>query len=106
MNHAIAVITSIIYALADLVMQFIAFIDGFLIRLMNDIHIPPQIQTILLFVVALALVIFAIRVLGGIFATLIVILLLLLLLHRVDPTLGLQHGTSPAPASGTISQPS
>jgi hypothetical protein len=104
MDHAINVITSVIYALAGLVMQFIAFIDGLLIGLMNDVHIPPQIQTILLVVVAIALVIMAIRLLGGVFAALIVILLLLLVLHRVDPGLGMTHGGGNGTVSGTSSK--
>jgi hypothetical protein len=102
MDHAIAVITSIIYALAGLVMQLIAFIDGLLIGFMNDLHVPPHIQTILLVVVAIALIIMAIRLLGGVFATLIVILLLLLVLHRIDPGLGMTHGGSTV--SGTSSK--
>ncbi len=101
MKHAINVILSIIYELAGLVMQLIAFIDQALVRAMVLAHIPEPIQTVLLVVIAIALIVLAIRLFGGIFAALIILLLVLLVLHRLDPTLvmphnGPHHATAPA----------
>lgn len=106
MSHAIKVVASVILMLVRLVMEFIAYIDRLLVGLMNAGHIPENVQTILLVVVALALVFLAIRILGGVFATLIIILLLLLVVHKVDPGLAMPHGaTGHLPASSSSTKP-
>ena len=101
MRHAINVILSIIDDLAGLVMQLIASIDQILVHAMVAAHIPQNIQTVLLVVVAVALIVLAIRLFGGVFAVLITLLLLLLVLHRLDPSLVMphsapHHATAPA----------
>ena len=85
MTHAIDLLVTIILALAGLVMEVIGAIDGLLAALMTSAGIPPQVQLILLIAMALVLVIAAIRLLGGIFAGLIVVLLVLLVVHQLLP---------------------
>lgn len=96
MTHAIDVIVSVILALVALVMQFVAYVDGLLARLMTSAGIPADLQTILLVVVAAVLIVAAIRVFGRILAALVVILLVLLLINKLDPGLTVPHGHPPA----------
>ncbi|MHB1303810.1 MAG: hypothetical protein ACYCZB_10100 [Acidiphilium sp.] len=96
MTHAIDVIVSVILALVALVMEFVAYVDGLLARLMTSGGIPADLQTILLVVVAAVLIVAAIRVFGRILAALIVILLVLLLVNKLDPGLMVPHGNPPA----------
>jgi hypothetical protein len=95
MTHAINLVILIIMTLAGLVMTVISFIDGLLAGLMTSVGIPPNVQIILLAAAAIALVVMAVRALGGLFATLIAVLLLLLLLHLADPGLGMPQGHVP-----------
>lgn len=96
MLHAINLIIFAIMTLASVVMIFIGFIDSFLAAVMASVGIPPNAQLILLVVAAIALVIFAVRALGGVFAGLIIVLLVLLLLHKAFPGLDIPRGTTPA----------
>ncbi|MCF3947957.1 hypothetical protein AiwAL_12740 [Acidiphilium sp. AL] len=93
MTHATDVVVSVILALAGLVMDFVAYIDGLLAALMTSGGIPPNVQTILLVVVAVSLVILAIRVLGRLFAALIIVLLLV---HKLFPGMEVPQGHPPA----------
>ncbi len=91
MAHAINTITSIIMMLFGLIMEAIGAVDGALAALMTSAGLPPNVQVIILLVVAILLMIFAIRVLGGVFGVLLIILLLLLVVHRLAPGMQLQH---------------
>jgi hypothetical protein len=95
-THAINLVVSVILTLAGLVMEVIGIADAFLAALMTSAGIPPDIQIIILTAVAVLLVIFAIRSLGGVFSVLIIILLVLLVLHRVVPGLQVPHLNLPA----------
>ncbi len=95
MDHAINLFIFAILALAGLVMDFIGFVDGICAGFMNQAHIPPNAQTILLAVVAVALVLLAIRVLGRVFAALIIILLVLILVHHAAPNLAVPQAHLP-----------
>ena len=96
MTHATDVVVSVILALASLVMDFVAYIDGLLAALMTSGGIPPNVQTILLVVVAVGLVVLAIRVFGRVFAALIIVLLVLLLVHKLFPGMEVPQGHPPA----------
>ncbi len=85
MDHAINLVIFALLFLAGLVMEVIGFIDSLLARVMTALHVPANAQIILLVVAALYLAVMAIRALGSVFATLIIILLVLLLLHRALP---------------------
>ncbi len=85
MDHAINLVTFVITTLAGLVMDFIIFVDGFLASVLTEAHVPPNAQIILLVLASVAVVVLAIRLLGRVFAALIVVLLVLLLVHHMLP---------------------
>jgi hypothetical protein len=90
-THAINTITSIITLLFGLVMEAIGAVDAALAALMTAAGLPANLQVIILLVAAILLIIFAIRVLGGVFGVLLIILLILLIMHRLAPGMQLQH---------------
>lgn len=96
MTHAIDLVIFVILTLAGLVMDVVAFVDGWFASLMTAAHIPQNAQLVLLLVVAVVLVVMAVRALGGIFAGLIVILLLLLLVHQAFPGAQIPQAHLPA----------
>ena len=96
MSNAINVIVSVILAIAGLVMDFVAYIDGLLARMMTAIGIPANVQTILLVIVAALLIVLAVRLFGRFLAALIVVLLVLLLISKIDPGLTVPQGHPPA----------
>jgi hypothetical protein len=98
LNHAIETITAIIMMLFGLVMEVIGVVDTALAGLMTSVGLPANLQVIVLLVAAVLLIIFAIRVLGGVFGVLLVILLLLLIVHRLVPGMLVPHSNSTAPA--------
>jgi hypothetical protein len=97
-THAIDTITAIIMMLFGLVMEAIGIVDGALAALMTSAGLPPDVQVIVLIVAAVLLIIFAIRVLGGVFGVLLVVLLILLLMHRLVPGMQAPHLTPAQPA--------
>ncbi len=98
MTHAIDTITAIIMMLFGLVMEAIGIVDGALAALMTSVGLPPDVQVIVLIVAAVLLIIFAIRVLGGVFGVLLVVLLILLLMHRLVPGMQSPNLTPAQPA--------
>ncbi len=82
--------------LVGLVLEAIGIIDAFLAALMTAAGMPPNVQLVVLIVAALLLMVFAIRVLGGIFGVLLIVLLMLLIMHRLLPGMQLPHGSLPA----------
>jgi len=94
-THAINTITSIITLLFGLVMEAIGAVDTALAALMTSAGLPANLQLIILLVAAILLIIFAIRVLGGVFGVLLIILLILLIMHRLAPGMQLQHAELP-----------
>ncbi len=95
MTHAIHFVLSIILTLAELVLEAIGIADAFLAALMTSAGLPPNLQIALLIVVALLLVVFAIRALGQVFAVLLIILLLLLIADRMFPGMAVPHSMLP-----------
>jgi hypothetical protein len=95
-THAINFVLNIIFTLIEFVLGAIGIADAFLAGLMTSAGLPANLQTAVLFVVGLLLFIFAVRVLGRVFAFLILILLILLLLHRVYPGMQIPHSMLPA----------
>ncbi|MDE8346141.1 MAG: hypothetical protein POH28_08240 [Acidocella sp.] len=96
MTHAINLIVFLLLTVAGLVMAVTGFIDGLLASAMTAAHVPANAQTILLFIAAACLVVFAIKALGRVLAALVIVLLVLLLLHKTDPGLGMPQGHVPA----------
>jgi hypothetical protein len=82
--HAIDTVTSIILALFGLVMEAVGVIDGALAALMTAAGLPPNLQVIVLLLVAVLLIIFAIRLLGSVFGVLLILLLVMLIVHRLQ----------------------
>jgi uncharacterized membrane protein YccC len=85
LDHAISLIIFAILTLAGLVMDFIGYVD-----------VPPNAQIILLAVVAVALVVLAIRMLGRIFAALVVVLLVLILVRQTFPKMEVPQAHLPS----------
>lgn len=96
MTHAINLIIFMLFTLASLVMAVIGFVDSTLAAAMTAAHVPANAQTILLFIAAACLVVLAIRALGRILATLVIVLLVLLLLHKSYPGMEVPQGHVPA----------
>jgi len=99
LDHAINLVIFALLFLAGLVMEAIAFIDSLLAHLMTALHVPANAQIILLVVAALYLAVMAIRALGGVFASLIIVLLVLLLLHQAFPRMHVPPANLPGHAS-------
>ncbi|HQT89676.1 MAG TPA: hypothetical protein PK677_14200 [Acidiphilium sp.] len=95
MSGAVNIIVSFIWAIIGLVMSFIAYIDALLAGMMTSIGIPANVQTILLIVVAISLIVLAVRLFSRLIAALIVVLLVLLLINKIDPNLVASHGHQP-----------
>ncbi len=95
MNHAIDLVSSALLLLAGLVMQVIGVCDTYLSGLMTQSGMPRALQPIVLIVVAVMLLVFAIRLLGRLFGALILVLLVLLMLHRGRPELVAPNLPSP-----------
>jgi hypothetical protein len=94
-THAINFVLSIIFTLAELVLEAIGVADVFLAGLMRGAHVPPNLQIAVLIIVALMLVAFAIRTLGRIFAVLLIVLLVLLIADRMHPGMAIPHSLLP-----------
>jgi hypothetical protein len=94
MSHAIDLVVSAILTLAGLVMAVVGAIDGFLVTMMSAAGLPPLLQLLILIAVAVWVVVMALRLLGGVFAVLLLILFVLLLVHWVMP------GSGPHPGPG------
>ncbi len=95
MTHAINFVLSVIYTLAELVLEAIAFADAFLAALMTSAGLPGTLQIAVLIFVALLLIVFALRALGGVFAVLLIVLLILLIAHRMFPGMQPPHSMLP-----------
>jgi ABC-type xylose transport system permease subunit len=75
----------LIMGLLAIVINIIAAIESFARNLMNHAHIPDQVQSVTLLVLAIVLIIAAFRILGGIFGLLVALFLFLFLLHVMVP---------------------
>ncbi|MDE8348125.1 MAG: hypothetical protein POG74_01390 [Acidocella sp.] len=91
MTNAINLVMSALLFLAGLVMQVIGFFDALLMGLMVSAGVPPRLQVVVLVLVAIALVVAAFRLLGGVLGFLIIVLLVLLVVHAAFPGMQLPH---------------
>jgi hypothetical protein len=87
MNAAIDFVLTLILRLVAAVMAIITVIEVSLRRLLVDAGINGELQSAVLIVVAILLIIGALRLLGGVFGLLITILLLLLIVNLLMPGL-------------------
>ena len=81
MDHALTIVLGLLVQLLDLVVAAIAFIEGDARHLLSRVGITGPLQGALLIVLAVLLVVAALRVFGRLFAVLLLIVLVLLLLH-------------------------
>lgn len=88
MQHAIDLTVGLILGLFHVIVTAIASIEGILRATLIPLGIGPAGQNIVLLVVALALIVGAIRFFGGIFTILVTVVLVLLMLHVLMPALG------------------
>ena len=91
MQHAIDDVVSLIVGLFGLIVAGIGAVEHILRDALIPMGIGREGQNLVLLLVAVALIIGAIRVFGGVFAVLISVVLILLILHIVLPGLG-AHG--------------
>jgi hypothetical protein len=94
MSHAIDLVVSAILTLAGLVMALAGVIDGFLVTVMSAVGLSPLLQLLIVIAVAIWVVVASLRLLGGVFAVLLLILFMLLLVHWVMPG-SAGHGPQP-----------
>jgi hypothetical protein len=96
MTHAIDLVIAALLTLAGLVMAVVGAIDGFLVTVMSAAGLPPLLQLLIIIAVGIWVVVMALRLLGGVFALLLLILFVLMLVHWLMPgTAG--HWPHPAP---------
>lgn len=88
MQHVIDLILSLIAGLLGLIIAGIGAIEHVLRQALIPMGIGRQGQNAILLVVAIALIIAAIRLFGGLFAILISVVLVLLVLHILLPHFG------------------
>ena len=81
MDHALTIVLGLLVQLFDLVVAAIAFIEGGARHLLSRVGITGPLLGALLLVLAVLLVVAALRVFGRLFAVLLLIVLVLLLLH-------------------------
>jgi hypothetical protein len=84
-DQAISFLLGLILGLFGLIITAIAAVEDFLRGLLTEAGITGQVQGIMLIVVAVLLILAALRVLGGVFGVLITIVLLLLVIHILVP---------------------
>jgi hypothetical protein len=87
MNSAIDFVLTLILRLVAAVMAVIGVIEVALRRLLVDAGINGELQSAILIVVAIMLIIGALRLLGGVFGLLITVLLVLLIVSLLMPGL-------------------
>ena len=92
MDHALNVVLGLLVRLFELVVAAIAVIEGAARHLLSQLGVTGPLQTALLIVLAVLLVVAALRVFGRLFALLLLVVLVLLLLH------GLVAGPPPVKA--------
>ena len=78
MDHALNVVLGLLIGLFDLVVAAMAFIEGGARHLLSQAGITGPLQGALLIVLAVLLVVAALRVFGRVFAVLLLVVLLLL----------------------------
>ncbi|WP_284946255.1 hypothetical protein [Acidisoma cladoniae] len=85
MNDAIDFVLTLILRLVAAVMTVIGAVDDFFRHLLIQAGINGQLQSAILIIIAVLLMIAALRLLGGVFGVLITILLVLVVLHLLMP---------------------
>ncbi len=83
MQHAINVVLGLLVGLFDLIVAAIAVIEHTARQALGRIGIGGPPQTVILVLLAIALIVAAFRVFGRVFAVLIAVVLLLILLHAL-----------------------
>ena len=81
MDHVLNVVLGLLIGLFDLVVAAMAFIEGGARHLLSQAGITGPLRGALLIVLAVLLVVAALRVFGRVFAVLLLVVLALLLLH-------------------------
>jgi hypothetical protein len=92
MNDAINFVLTLILRLVAAILTVIGAVENFFRHLLANAGITGQLQAAILVIVAVLLIIAALRLLGGVFGVLITILLALVVLHLLMP--GLQVPTN------------
>jgi hypothetical protein len=87
MTSAIDFVLTLILRLVAAIMAVIGVIEAALRRLLVNAGIHGELQSAILIVVAILLIIGALRLLGGVFGVLITVLLLLLIVNLLMPGL-------------------
>jgi hypothetical protein len=91
--HALLAVAAALFAI---VLAVLAWIEGGLAVVMNSAHIPPGLQTVLLIVVAVLVLLAALRLFGGFIRIVLIVLILVFVLHAVS-----NHAFTPHPTHAT-----
>lgn len=94
MEHAIGLITLILFTLLGLVLDFISFMDALFSSALTHLGVPLHAQAPLLIIACVLLAVAAFQLLGRLVAILLLVLFVLLLIHPHMPH-GWEHHTSP-----------
>jgi hypothetical protein len=86
-DHAINLMTVAIQFIVVLVVELLAIVDLYLGKWMTAAGVGPQMQLFIMLFVSVLILIAALRTVGPVLSTLVLILLVLLLLHRVIPSM-------------------
>ncbi len=71
-------------ALAALVLGALAWLEGWLGHAMTQAHIPPDLQTVVGIVLAIAFLIAAIQLFGGFIRVVVIVVLLAIVVHALS----------------------
>lgn len=88
MTHALNFVLLLIVELFNIIMAAIAVVENFLRSLMTHAGVAGQFQKPVLIVVAVLLILLALRLFGRLFGALVAVFVVLLLLHILLPSLG------------------
>ncbi|MBV9736351.1 MAG: hypothetical protein JO209_10625 [Acidisphaera sp.] len=86
-DQALTTVEAAFFAIIDFVFAVLAAIEIWLRGVLTGLGVGPEVQTVLLVVVAVLLLLAAINLLGGVLRVLIVLFLILLGIHIVLPML-------------------
>jgi hypothetical protein len=86
--HLIDALLQILMRIGDLVLAAIVAVELWLRAALRQIGLPPGAQTAILIAVAVVLIVWALRLLGGLIRVAVVLVVLLVAIHLLWPILG------------------
>jgi hypothetical protein len=91
--HALLAVAAALFAI---VLAVLTWIEGGLTAVMNQAHIPPDLQSVVLILVAVLVLLAALRLFGGFIRIVLIVLILVFVVHAVS-----NHSFTPHPTHAT-----